>query len=139
MPVPPEYQRASQDFTRFLLDARETSGLATTHQVYTMVQGVLQVFRRRLGVNDAVLFANVLPPVLRALFVAEWDTNEPGRPFEDRAVMTIEVQALRAEHNFAPPDSIRAVAIALRKNVDEVALDRVLAKLPAGAMRFWQP
>ena len=138
MPVPPEYQRASQDFTRFLLDAREASGLATTHQVYTMVQGVLLVFRRRLDVRDAVLFANVLPPVLRALFVADWDTGEPRLPFADRAVMTKEVQALRADHNFSPETAIRDVAVALRQNVDESALDRVLARLPEGAVRFWK-
>ena len=134
-----EHERASQEFTRFLLDARETSGLATIHQVYTMVQGVLQVFRRRLAMKDAVLFANVLPPLLRALFVAEWDTDEPRRPFGDRAVMTKEVQALRADHNFAPETSLRDVAIALRRNVDEAALDRVLARLPEGAVQFWQP
>ena len=139
MPVPPEYQRASQDFTKFLLDARETSGLATTHQVYTMVQGVLQVFRRRLDLKDAVRFAGVLPPVLRALFVADWDTDEPRRPFGTRAVMTKEVQMLRVDHNFAPETSIRDVAIALRRNVDEAALDRVLAGLPEGAVQFWQP
>jgi uncharacterized protein (DUF2267 family) len=80
MPVPSEYQRASQDFYKFLLDARETSNLVTTHQVYTMVQGVLQAFRRRLDVMDAVLFAGVLPPVLRAIFVANWDTDEPRLP-----------------------------------------------------------
>jgi uncharacterized protein (DUF2267 family) len=139
MPVPPEYQRASQDFTKFLLDAREASGLATTHQVYTMVQGVLHVFRRRLDVKQAVLFANVLPPVLRAVFVADWDTDEPRQPFGDRAVMTKEVQALRADHNFAPETSIRDVAIALRRNVDEAALDDVLARLPEGAVQFWHP
>jgi uncharacterized protein (DUF2267 family) len=139
MPVPPEYQRTSQDFYKFLLNARELSGLATTHQVYTMVQGVLQVFRRRLDMKDAILFASVLPPVLRAIFVADWDTNEPKRPFEDRAVMTKEVQALRADHNFAPETSIRDVAIALRQNMDEGALDRVLARLPEGAVQFWQP
>ena len=139
MPVPSEYQRASQDFTKFLLDAREVSGLTTTHQVYTMVQGVLQVFRRRLDVKDAVLFANVLPPVLRAIFVADWDTDEPKHQFEDRAVMTKEVQALRADHNFATETAIRDVAIALRRNVNEAALDLVLARLPEGAVQFWQP
>ena len=100
MPVPPEYQRASQAFTKFLLDARETSDLVTTHQAYTMVQALLQVFRRRLEFKDAILFASVLPPVLRAIFVADWDTDEPRRPFEDRTIMTKEVQALRADHNF---------------------------------------
>jgi uncharacterized protein (DUF2267 family) len=139
MPVPPEYQRASQDFYKFLEDAKDTSGLTTTHQVYTMAQGVLQVFRRRLDVKDAILFANVLPPVLRAIFVADWDTDEDKRPFEDHAIMTKEVQSLRADHNFAPESSIRDVAIALRQNVDEAALDSVLAKLPDGAVQFWHP
>jgi len=137
MPVPPEYQRASQDFYEFLQDAKEVSGLETTHQVYTMVQGFLQAFRRRLDIKEAVLFAGVLPSVLRAIFIADWNTDEPKRPFEDRTVMTKEVQALRADHNFAPETSIRDVAIALRKNVDETEFNRVLAKLPEGAVQFW--
>jgi uncharacterized protein (DUF2267 family) len=138
MPVPSEYQRASQDFYKFLEDAKETSGLTTTHQVYTMVQGVLQVFRRRLDIKDAIIFANVLPPVLRAIFVSEWDVDESKRPFEDYAVMTKEVRSLRADHNFAPETSIHDVAVALRRNVDEEALDSILAKLPDGAVQFWQ-
>ncbi len=121
-----------------MLDARDISGLATTHQTYTMVQGVFQAFRRRLDVRDALLFANVLPPVLRALFVADWNLDEPRRPFEDRAVMTREVQSLRPDHNLAPASSIRDVAAALRKNIDQAELDRVLARLPAGAREYWQ-
>ena len=138
MPVPFEYKRASMAFEQFMLDAREISGLATTHQTYTMVQGVFQAFRRRLDVKEAIGFANVLPPVLRALFVADWDLDEPRRPFEDRAIMTREVQSLRPDHNFAPPTSIRDVAAALRKNIDQAGLDRVLTGLPPGAVAFWQ-
>ena len=52
--------------------------------------------------------------------------------------MTKEVQALRADHNFSPETAIRDVAVALRQNVDESALDRVLARLPEGAVRFWK-
>jgi uncharacterized protein (DUF2267 family) len=52
MPVPPEYRRASIDFEKFLLDAREASGLTTTNQTYTMVQRLLQTFRRRLTVSE---------------------------------------------------------------------------------------
>lgn len=139
MTVPAEYQRATDHFYTFLVDARDTSGLGSTHQTYTMVQGVLQAFRRRLDIRDAILFAGVLPPVLRAIFVADWDTDEPRRPFEDRAVMTKEVQNLRADHNFAPESAIRDVARVLRRNVDESAFDRVLARLPDGAAEFWQP
>jgi len=137
MPVPVEYKRASMAFEQFMLDARDISGLATTHQTYTMVQGVFQAFRRRLDVKEAIRFANVLPPVLRALFVADWDLDEPRRPFEDRATMTREVQALRPDHNFAPESSIASVAAALHRNIDQAELDRVLASLPPGAQAFW--
>jgi uncharacterized protein (DUF2267 family) len=138
MPVPAEYQRATDDFYKLLTDARDLAGLTTTNQAYTMVQGVLQVFRRRLEVNEAIRFLTVLPAGVRALFVADWDVNEPKLSFEDRAVMTKEVQALRAEHNFAPETAIRNVATALRRNLDENAFDRVLATLPHGATEFWQ-
>jgi len=138
MPVPFDYKQASQDFDRFLVDARDNALLATTHQAYTMVQGVLQAFRRRLTPAEVALFANVLPPLLRALFVADWNPDEPRRPFEGRDVLTREVQALRPDHNLAPESSIRDVATALRKNIDEAALDRVLAQLPPGAADFWR-
>jgi uncharacterized protein (DUF2267 family) len=138
MPVPAEYQRATDDFYKLLTDARDSAGLTTTNQAYTMVQGVLQVFRRRLEVNEAIRFLSVLPVGVRALFVADWDVDEPKRPFDDRAIMTKEVRALRAEHNFAPETAIRDVATALRRNLDEVAFDRVLATLPHGATEFWQ-
>ncbi|MCC5670530.1 DUF2267 domain-containing protein [Nostoc sp. CHAB 5784] len=139
MPIPSEYQRASLDFEKFLLDAREASGLVTTNQVYTMVQGVLQTFRRRLTLPEAIHFAGVLPPVLRSIFVADWDTDEPRRSFGDRVEMTQEVQLLRADHNFAPDTAIRATAVALRKNIDEARLDSVLASLPSAARDFWHP
>ena len=138
MPVPFEYKRASMAFDQFLLDARDISGLATTHQTYTMVQGVFQAFRRRLDTKQAIRFANVLPPVLRALFIADWDPDEPRLPFTDRATMTREVQALRPNHNLAPDSSIANVAGALRRNIDQEVLDRVLASLPAGALDFWK-
>ncbi len=138
MPVPFDYKHASMAFEQFLLDARDISGLATTHQTYTMVQGVLQAFRRRLDLKEAIGFASVLPPVLRALFIADWDLDEPRRPFADRAAMTREVQALRPDHNLAPDSSIANVATALRRNIDQAALDRVLASLPAGARDFWK-
>lgn len=139
MPVPPEYERAADHFYAFLMDARDTSEVGTTHQAYTMVQGVLQVFRRRLAIQDAILFANVLPVGLRALFVADWDTDEPKRPFEDREVMTREVQALRTEHNFSPDTAIHDVACALRWHVNEETFNKVLARLPEGAVEFWKP
>jgi uncharacterized protein (DUF2267 family) len=137
MTIPSEYQRASSDFEGFLVDARECAGLVTTNQAYTMVQGVLRTFRRRLSVAQGLAFANVLPPVLRALFVEDWDTSAPVQPFASREAMTAEVQALRAAHNFSPANAISSVATALRKHVPHEWLEQVLANLPAGAIEFW--
>lgn len=119
------------------MDARECAGLVTTNQAYTMVEGVFRTFRRRLSVAEGLAFANVLPPVLRALFVEDWDTSEPVQPFASRAAMTAEVQALRAAHNFSPANAISSVASALRKHVQQERLELVLARLPAGAIQFW--
>jgi uncharacterized protein (DUF2267 family) len=136
--MPFAYETASEDFERFLAAATESSGLTTRNQAYTMAQGVLQVFRRRLTTRDAVRFADVLPPVVRALFVADWDTDEPIRPFESREAMTREAQALRRDHNFAPDTAIRDVAVALRAVADVEALERVIATLPPAAADFWR-
>ncbi|MEM8672848.1 MAG: DUF2267 domain-containing protein [Cyanobacteria bacterium P01_G01_bin.67] len=138
MPVPLEYERASDQFYDYLVDARDTAGLWSTHATYTMTQGVFQTFRRRLSTKDAIAFANVLPICLRALFVTDWNTNEPIKPFEDRKVMTKEVKLLRSEHNFSTDTAIHDVASALRRHVDEEEFDRLLAQLPKGAVEFWK-
>lgn len=135
MPMPVEYQRATDHSHQFFADARDEANLGSVHQAYTMAQSVFQVFRRRLNIEDAIRFANILPAGLRALFVADWNAEEPKVPFEDRAVMTKEVQSLRPLHNFSPESSIRDVAVALRRNMDAAKLDRVLAKLPGAARR----
>ncbi|WP_428697725.1 DUF2267 domain-containing protein [Stappia sp.] len=137
MTIPAEYSTASAVFDRFLEDARDRAGLATRNQTYTMVQGVFQVFRARLELEEAIRFAAVLPPLLRALFVADWDLDAPKRDFSRREEMTGEIQALRRHHNFAPETAIADVAGALRSHVDRQALDRVLAALPEDAARFW--
>jgi len=137
MPVPTEYQRATDDFYKLLMDARDSAGLMTTNQAYTTVQAVFQVFRRRVEIKEAIRFASVLPVGARALFVADWDVDEPKHPFEDRVIMTREVQALRPNHNFAPETAIRDVTSAVRRNVDQDAFERVLATLPEDARRFW--
>ncbi|MFI5304996.1 MAG: DUF2267 domain-containing protein [Nitrospiria bacterium] len=138
MTMPMEYGCASQVFEQFLRDALGASGLTSRHQVYTMTQGVFQAFRPRLDVRDTVRFANVLSPILRAIFVADWNLDEPKRPFENRDLITKEVQSLRGEHNFSPETAIKDVATALRKNMNEATLDSLLATLPEGAAEFWR-
>ncbi len=138
MPIPAEYARASDQFYDFLVDARDAADLGSTHQAYTMVQGVLQVFRRRLDTSQAIRFSSVLPPLLKALFVSDWDLSSPRKAFGSAAEMTREVRSLRTAHNFSPDTAIVDVARVLKKYIDQEAFSRVLSELPDGAAEFWQ-
>jgi len=80
-PVPLKYNNATSEFMRFLDDAADVAGLATANQAFMLTEGVVRVFRRRLVVRDAIAFADVLPAVLRAIFVADWDIDEPVKRF----------------------------------------------------------
>lgn len=135
--MPMEYQRATDHFRNYLSDAKAAANLSSSHQTYTMTQAVFQTFRRRLDIKDAIRFSNILPACLRALFVAEWDVDEPKRPFDDLERMTKEVQSLRANHNFSPENAISAVSHALKKYIDPLKFRQVLNDLPVGAKEFW--
>lgn len=138
MPVPAEYLHSTRVFEKFMVDARDISGLNTTNMAYNMVAGVLYTFRRRLSIRDALRFANVLPPAIRALYVADWDPNLPQQEFTDRIAMTAEVKELRAVHNWSPDTAIRDVAEALRRNVNESDFDKLLSTLPEEAQDYWR-
>lgn len=138
MPMPLSYQNASRQFRGFLDEVKERMDLGSDHMAYTAVDGVFQVFRRRLTVQQGLDFANVLPCVLTALFVKDWDVSAPPVPFADRSTMTDEVRQVRRHHNFAPDNAIEATARALRRQTDPTDLDRVLTRLPAPARAFWE-
>ena len=137
MPMPMRYAHAGPEFDAFVDDAKEELGLQTSHQTYTAVQATLWVFRRRLSVPEAVAFAQLLPPVLGAIFLQGWDPTVAPLPFADRDALTREVLAVRADHNFAPPDVIVGVARAMRRHVDPRELDGLLARFPPGATDYW--
>ncbi|KXF76516.1 hypothetical protein ATN84_10620 [Paramesorhizobium deserti] len=139
MTVPMEYRLASQKFEAFLGEAAEEAGLTTRNQAYTMVQGVLLAFRRRLTLEEGIIFAQVLPSMLRALFISDWDPHELRTQGWERTVLTREVQQLRRYHNLSPDTAIRDVAVVLRRHVDEAAFERCLAHLPPPARDFWSP
>lgn len=103
-----------------------------------MLQGVLQVFRRRLKVQDAISFAQVLPPLPRALFIENWDPAEALSSNWNPSALSREVRQLRIHHNFSPDTAIQNVAAALRKHVDQTEFARCLARLPSEARAFWE-
>ena len=138
MPYPSEYQRSSDHFAKFLSDTKDESGLGSIHQAYTMIQGVFQVFRRRLKINESIMFTSALNVGMRALYIADWDPEDKIIPFNSIEDMNKEVKLLRPDHNFSTDNAINEVAKALRKNVDEELFDKILQKLPVEAKNFWK-
>lgn len=137
MPTPMEYRLASQDFDRFLADVATETNLGSRHQAYTTTQAVFLCFRRRLSIREAIAFAQILPAMLRALFVSDWDTDEPQAKSWDWDLMSAEVKQLRVNHNFSPDTAIHDVARVLRKYVEAGEFGRCLENLPTSAREFW--
>ena len=111
MPMPWTYRHSSKEFSAFLEDVKEEMSLQSDNSTYTAVEGVLLVFRRRLTCRRTA--ASVLPSVLRAIFVEDWDIGQPPVPC-DRVSLTREAQALRLHHSLTPDNAIEATARALR-------------------------
>jgi uncharacterized protein (DUF2267 family) len=136
MPMPWTYRHASREWQAFLAEAKAAMDLVSDNSTFTAVEGTLRAFRRRLTVQQALDFAQVLPSVLRALFVSDWQLADPAPP-GTRADWTTEAMALPPHHNLTPPNCIAATALALRKSVLRDDLDCVLANLPPFAAEFW--
>lgn len=136
MPMPWTYRQATREWQAFLADARAAMNLESDNATYTAVQGVLQAFRRRLTPQQTIDFAQILPAVLRALFVADWQLSDPVPP-GIRDDWTTEAMSLRPHHNLTPRNCVEATALALRKAVLREDLDRVLVTLPPFAVEFW--
>lgn len=137
MPWPPEYQRASVDFEKFMVAARDQAGLATTNMAWNMVEGVLHVFRRRLTLEQALRFADQLPPAVRGLFVEGWRPGDHVASVGTRADLLEEVRSLRPEHNFSPDNAIESVGLALFAVLPSDAFARALEALPPELRELW--
>ena len=137
MPMPWTYRHASKEWRAFLDDVKERMSLESDNMAYTAVDAVLQVFRRRLTAQQGLDFAAVLPSVLRAIFVAGWDVTLPPVPFKPRDDLIREVKQVRAHHNLTPDNAIEATAWALRRSTNSRDFERVLRKMPDGAVAFW--
>jgi uncharacterized protein (DUF2267 family) len=136
MPMPYTYRHASAEWRAFLDDAKEAMNLVSDNSTYTAIEGVFLTFRRRLTVEQGLAFADLLPAVPRAIFVANWRPAAP-LPFTPRDVLTAEAQGLRPHHNLTPANCIEAVARALLAQVAALDLAQVLADFPAEARAFW--
>lgn len=137
MPMPWTYRHATKEWRAFLEDVKERMSLVSDNSAYTAVDAVFQVFRRRLTAQQGLEFASVLPSVLRAIFVKDWDVTVSPVPFEDRDAMTAEAKNVRVHHNLTPDNAIEATAWAVRRCTNRRDFERVLARLPEDARAFW--
>ena len=137
MPMPWGYRHAQKHFQSFIADARDGMDLASDNMTYTAVDGVFQTFRRRLTPRQVMAFADVLPELLRALFVHGYDPEARPLPFAPRAELVREAQQVRRHHNLTPDTAIVATARALRRHMRQMDLDRVLENIGPEAEAFW--
>jgi uncharacterized protein (DUF2267 family) len=137
MPMPWTYRHASKEWRAFLEDAKERMSLESDNMAYTTVDAVLQVFRRRLTAQEGLEFAAALPCVLRAIFVHGWTVTDAPKPFVERSAMLAEVKRIRVDHNLTPDNAIEATAWAVRRCTNGRDFERVLRKMPEGAVAFW--
>jgi len=137
MPMPWTYRHASREWRAFLDDVKERMSLDSDNMAYTAVDAVFQVFRRRLSAQQGLDFASVLPSVLRAIFVQNWDVTMPPAAFEDRETLLSEVKAVRANHNLTPDNAIEATSWAVRRCTNPRDFERVLETFPPEARAFW--
>lgn len=136
MPMPYAYRHAQAEWRAVLDCARDSMGLDSDNMAYTALQGVLLAFRRRLTVDQALRFADLLPAVPRAIFVEGWHPAPPVA-FGLRADWVAEAQSLRPHHNLTPVVCVEATARALRPLMEDDRLLALLAGFPPGAVDFW--
>lgn len=121
-----------------MVAARDRAGLPTTNMAWNMVAGVLHAFRRRLSVEQALRFADQLPPAVRGLFVEGWRPGDQVATVGTRKELLEEVRSLRHQHNFSPDNAIESVGFALFTVLPSDAFSRALAALPPELRELWR-
>lgn len=137
MPMPQEYQLAHIVYNQILTGLCEELHLATRNQTYSLLQSVLLTFRRRLTAPQVLQFASLLPPIVRAIFVKDWNEREYQPAFGGANELIADVKDLRRAHKFADDHAIRAVSHILRRYMDKAKLDAALADISDEAIAFW--
>lgn len=139
MPMPWSYRHSEREFKSFIHDAKNRMGhvMESDNMAYTAVDGVLQVFRRRLTPPQVIAFGDVIPSTLRAILVYNWRVDAVPLPFGTRSELIREVRAVRQNHNMTPLYVIEATAFALWRHCNHRDLARVLEQIGPEAEAFW--
>ncbi len=135
--MPMKIAHATDEFNAFLVKTGNELDLATRNQVYTTVQSVLVVFRRRLTATQILTFAQVLPPVLKAIFIDGWQPDEQTALFGERRDWIREVKSIRKHHNFSPDNAIEIVAHCIWSIAETEKFSAALHAIGPNAEAYW--
>ncbi|HEX9290823.1 MAG TPA: DUF2267 domain-containing protein [Anaeromyxobacteraceae bacterium] len=103
MTVPQDVTYASQQLQEWLLDLKQRALLGSTNGSYAMLRAVLHEARDRLLIDDALRFADALPPLVRGIMLESWhplDAIPSTRP------PVLDAVKARLEPHHPPPESI---------------------------------
>ncbi len=93
------------------------------------MDGVFQDFRR---------LTPHVTSVLRAICLANWQVEDPARPWVGRAALIAEVQQVQRNHNLTAKSAIEETAWALLRYTRARDLNRALACLGPKAQAIWR-
>jgi uncharacterized protein (DUF2267 family) len=114
MTVPRDVVSGSEQFRDWLVALKERAMLGSTNQSYAMLRAVLHEVRDRLPIDEALRFADALPPLVRGIMLEAW---HPERAAAGLAAATrpslLEAVKVRLEPHQPPPDSIVEDALAV--------------------------
>ena len=133
MPMPHEITQASKQFMELLGALKERALLQTHNQCYAMLRAVLHEFRCYMTVDQAIAFAGALPPVTRAIFVADWRPADKPPPPPSPPEFTDAVVKRLAPHHIPPDSIVGDVFAVLAARMAAGAID----PLPAGLKKLW--
>jgi uncharacterized protein (DUF2267 family) len=72
MTVPRDVVYGSEQFRDWLVALKERALLGSTNQSYAMLRAVLHEVRDRLPLDEALRFADALPPLVRGIMLEAW-------------------------------------------------------------------
>jgi len=114
MTVPRDVVSGSEQFRDWLVALKERAMLGSTNQSYAMLRAVLHEVRDRLPLDEALRFADALPPLVRGIMLEAWHPERAagGGAAETRPSF-LDAVKVRLEPHQPPPDSIVEDALAV--------------------------
>jgi uncharacterized protein (DUF2267 family) len=137
MTVPQDVSYASEQFREWLLELKQRALLGSTNQGYAMLLAMLQELRDRSSIDDALRFADALPPLVRGIMLDHWHPAGAGTPTTRRLFLGAVKE--RLEPHQPPPDSIVDDVLAvLAHRTHSVVLPVLTEHLPPELQAQWR-